>query len=275
MNFLTLITRCGDEPFLEEFVDYYLNEGVNMIYILDDSKSIPIPLVVKKNAKVRIIRSEKFAIAEMRDANKLYTKIRGESVWFIFVDCDEFIATKKNKEKTIAQEIRDTFSEVDCIKIPWVMMASGGRKQDPESLLNDLVYRWNHDLRHPHPNGWNKGRCRYHEIEVKCIFKGAAIDRLSAHIPRNISASSCVNSVDLQTEDWTPFYQNLREVKIAKALFLCYHYRIVSEESIIRKTTDSHLIGYQTAMENLILSDHSDQLDYHMRDRIRNQRKKS
>ena len=36
MKFLGLITRCKDEFFLKEFVDYYLSEGVDHIYILDD-----------------------------------------------------------------------------------------------------------------------------------------------------------------------------------------------------------------------------------------------
>ena len=35
-KFLGLITRCKDEYFVEEFCDYYLNEGVDQIIIIDD-----------------------------------------------------------------------------------------------------------------------------------------------------------------------------------------------------------------------------------------------
>ena len=38
-KFLGLITRCKDEFFIKEFVDYYLLEGVDNIYIIDDDSN--------------------------------------------------------------------------------------------------------------------------------------------------------------------------------------------------------------------------------------------
>ena len=35
-KFLGLITRCKDEYFVKEFVDYYISQGVDHIYIIDD-----------------------------------------------------------------------------------------------------------------------------------------------------------------------------------------------------------------------------------------------
>ena len=37
--FLGLITRCKDEIYIDEFVKYYLNEGVDKIMILDDNSN--------------------------------------------------------------------------------------------------------------------------------------------------------------------------------------------------------------------------------------------
>ena len=40
MNFfLGLITRCKDEIYIDEFVNYYINEGVDKIIIIDDDSS--------------------------------------------------------------------------------------------------------------------------------------------------------------------------------------------------------------------------------------------
>ena len=186
MSFLSIITRYFNEPYLDEFVEYYFHEGVDKIYILYDVHStMSISSHVKSNPKVEIFKSEKFEEHELLDVNDIYTKIRDVSKWFMFIDIDEFITTKKNGNITIRKELMTTFKDVDCIKIPWVMMACGSIKRDPPSLLQNLCYRWNHDLRHPHPNNWHKGRCRYEKIEVKCIFKSEKFDYITWHYPVN------------------------------------------------------------------------------------------
>ncbi len=49
---LALITRYLNEPFLDEFVEYYLSEGVDNIFILYDIDStIPISDEIKKKQK--------------------------------------------------------------------------------------------------------------------------------------------------------------------------------------------------------------------------------
>ena len=45
-------------------------------------------------------------------------------------------------------------------------------KKNPKCLLETNIYRWNHDNKHVNTvNNIKKFRCRYNEIEVKCIFK--------------------------------------------------------------------------------------------------------
>ena len=34
-----LIVRCKDEPYVDEFVNYYLHQGVDKIYIVDDDSN--------------------------------------------------------------------------------------------------------------------------------------------------------------------------------------------------------------------------------------------
>ena len=37
--FLGLITRCKDEYFIKEFCEYYIWQGVDKIYIIDDDSN--------------------------------------------------------------------------------------------------------------------------------------------------------------------------------------------------------------------------------------------
>lgn len=124
-----LIVSCKNEPYVTKFVNYYLSQGIDKIYILYDNsnKNIYIYNDIINNNKVNIIFSNKNGFADkstqFNAANDLYRQIKNNYEWIIVVDMDEFITTKKNINKTIKQELQTTFSNVDCIKIPWVMMS--------------------------------------------------------------------------------------------------------------------------------------------------------
>ena len=259
MKFLSLITRYLNEPFLDEFVDYYLSEGVDEIFVLYDTDStIPISTKVKHNPKVIILQSTNFKFRQTYDVNRLFDKIKAHFTWVIFVDCDEFISSPRNSKITIKEQLKTTFKDVDCIKIPWVLMSSGGLQEDPPSILQYITRRWNHNLRHPHPNHWSKGRCRYEQIEVKSISKCAKIDNIGLHHP-NGQNLHIVESVSGAISKATPFFDNLREYDILHAHMLCYHYRIVSLESAKRKFMNNKLEGYKEGnLENLMLTDYSE-----------------
>lgn len=169
--FLGLITRCKDEFYIKEFCDYYLKQGVDKIYVIDDNSADKSIYHNLTDPKVHIIYAAN--IIKSNYANTLYGAIRKEFTWMIYVDVDEFITTKKNIQNTIRDELQTTFANYDCVKIPWVMMACNKRRMNPQSVLLENVYRWNHDLRHPHPV--RKFRCRYQGIETKSIFKNLYI----------------------------------------------------------------------------------------------------
>ena len=75
--------------------------------------------------------------------------LRDKTKWFMFVDADEFITTRRNSNKTIREELETTFKDVDLIKIPWVNFTANGRDKNPDKVLIDTNWRWNHDKKHP------------------------------------------------------------------------------------------------------------------------------
>ena len=269
MKFLSLITRYLNEPFLEEFIEYYFSEGVDHIFIVYDVDStIPINDNVKKNPNVTIVESHNFKKRQTMDVNRVFSQIRSYFKWNIFIDCDEFI-TSTIKEHTIRDELTERYANIDCIKIPWIMMSSGGNENDPKSILQCLTTRWNHDLRHPHPNNWTKGRCRYNEIEVKSIFRCNKFNSIGLHHPCNPTNSFiCVESVKNTTSPLGPFYKNFREKDIQEASLLCYHYRIFSKQSAKRKLVSNKLDGYKVEnYNNILLSDYSEKDDLFMKNK--------
>ena len=264
-QFLGLITRCKDEFFIKEFCDYYKSQGVDKIYEEDKTiyKTITDPTVEVIYTKTKL-KSDKTWI-QLYEANKLYDRIRSDFDWIIFVDVDEFITTKKNLKKTIRDELETTFADCDCVKVPWVMMASNNIEKNPESVLQTNIYRWNHDKRHTYNNVNNnikasiKFRCMYNNIEVKCIFRPNKFDKLHIHYPRNPNSQiKMVNSINKGPELPGSRYSNLREKDIKNGYMLCYHYRIISKENSINKLKKTLYKSKSFTLNDLYRSDYSE-----------------
>lgn len=282
-NFLTLMVRIRNENlFLESFVKHYFAEGVDEIYILDDNSTEPFPEYVVNHPKVYIYESDHFKSlgAQMIDAQLLYNHIiREKTEWLLFCDADEFITTRRNSEKTIRQELETTFKGADHIKIPWVLFGSNGQDRNPKQVLTETTVRWDHDLKHPHPEEalkvWKHRCCKYERIEIKSIFRPSKFNKLAIHVPAEpIEEVNIVDGVDNidnynndpSTEIW---YYGLRESSIDRAYLICNHYRNISLEQMQQKANDSHLPFYKVnnCVELQLASDFSEKDDTNMKNK--------
>jgi hypothetical protein len=266
-NFIALIVRCKDEPYLTEFVNYYIKQGIDKIYIIDDNSNKDIYNDVINHEKVCVIFDEKYIInekcREFYGCNQLYTQIRYNYEWFIIVDMDEYITTKKNIHNTIRDELETTFKDCMCIKIPWVMMSCNSIEKNPDSLLTTNVYRWNHDHKHVNNiSNEHKFRCRYNQIEVKCIFKSKYFEKIFMHHPKKAISPNVkiVESIRNTKHKLYAFYPNLREKDITEGYLLCYHYRIVSIENCLNKIKN-HLWYKKYTLEDLLSNDYPEIID--------------
>jgi hypothetical protein len=258
-----LITRCKDEYFIEEFCDYYFNQGIDEINIIDDDssdKSIYDNLISNDKVKIHFEKN----IITTSFANKLYAQIKDNYEWMIYVDVDEFITTKKDSAKTIRDELESTFKDADCIKIPWVMMSPNGLKESPGSILKEITTRMNHDKKHPNSKSkHSKFRCRYKTIEVKSIFKTAMFNDIFDHIPKKVVNNQkpiVVDGVKNKNIIFNSYYNELREEDIRTGYLLCYHYRIISEENCKKKiNTNRWYKGY--TLDDLMSTDFPEILD--------------
>lgn len=258
-NFLTILVRVRNENlFLESFVKHYFAEGIDEIYILDDSSTEPYPSYVANHPKVHIYEATYFKThhEKLIDAQILYNQLlRDRTEWLMFIDADEFITTRRNPEFTIKQELQSTFVNADLIKVPWILFGSNGQDRNPKNVLTETTWRWNHDLKHPHSEQamriWPHRKCKYDKIEVKSIFRPEKFNKLTTHCPSDpVGKVNIVDGVDNidnymnepETEIW---YHNLREDSIRRAFLACNHYRNISKEQMEQKANDSHLPLYR------------------------------
>ena len=260
MFFLGLITRCKDEFFIKEFCHYYLSQGVDKIFVIDDNSNNKSIYDNINDTRVKIIYEKNVFTSrgQMGVVNKYYKVLKNDFKWIISVDVDEFITTKKNIKHTIKDELNTTFKDVDCVKIPWVMMSCNNRDKNPKSILLENTYRWNHDKKHPH--NIKKFRCRYNSIEVKCIFKTEKFNVIDIHHPdKPVEDCVTVDSINKNKQQLNPFYSKLREEDIENGYLLCYHYRIISRENSRNKLNKAQYLKYK--VEDLMRADYAEIVD--------------
>lgn len=261
-QFLGLITRCKDEYFIGEFCEHYLHEGVDQIIIIDDDsvdKSIYDQL--EDFGPAVTVLYEKNIITE-KTASRIFKKFRHDFEWMIYLDVDEFISAPKSSNTTIRRALKTIFNDVDCVKVPWVMMACNGLKTSPESILTALTYRWDHDKKHPNPIA--KFRCRYDQIEVKCIFRTDAFSDILDHRPKgpDIAKPRIVDSIHKANQPLNPYFYGLREADIQSGHLLCYHYRITSVANSAHKIATSYFYqDLDLSLDDLMSSDHAEVID--------------
>jgi len=271
MYFTSLVVRCKNEPFIQEFIEHYFREGIDFIYIIDDASSLEYPKKVLKHKRVKIFWEDNIILKNI--VSTIYQKIKSNTHWLIYVDADEFITTRKNNQNTIRDELSTTFSNIDCIKVPWVLMSCNNKEKNPKILLKENIYRWNHDIRHENKkSNKEKFRCRYDEIEVKCIFKTAKFNDIWDHHPKEpIGNIHCVDSVYSSKKPLKTFYSSLREADIKAAYLVCYHYRIVSRENCLSKIAGN--IWYSDySLKDLMSTDYPEVVDFTLKHKSKRKR---
>lgn len=251
MSFLALLCRCKDEPYVTEFVEYYLSEGVDMIYILDDDSDQAIYADVVNNPQVTIVPGKNITRNNNIGRREFYPTLRGKYTWLIHVDMDEYIATRKHGRRTIRRELETTFKDVHYVRVPWVFMACNALEKNPACLLQTNVYRPNYDT--VYPESLNK-KFRLRRME-KCIFKPPFFNELRDHRPMQPTGPVVV----------TPCVE-LTEASIPTTVLVCYHYRYVSIEHFAHKTkTNAFHKANAALLREMLANDHPDVLDNTMK----------
>ena len=241
MKFLAVICRCRDEFFIQEFCDYYLKQGVDDVYIIDDDsedKTIYNFLDSPRYVNVNLIKTTRQyhdattsnnPLNTNDETNKLYGSIRHDYEWMIYVDVDEFITTKRNFAMTIREQLQNINTQhphVHWILSPWVLMSGLHNIENPKSILSSILYRHDQNIKHLYPV--KKFKCTYNRIYCKSIFKPQYFEYIKDHGPPPGDEIK-YNGIDLQPNRISGYcIKKLRNHGIETGVFLCYHYRYIS-----------------------------------------------
>jgi hypothetical protein len=141
---LSLLTICKNESMvIEEFIEHYLSEGVEHIYIIDNGSTDDTKDKIKKYSKYITYYYKPEQHKQIDHYNYVYNHIKHKTKWLIVADVDEYMYNT-NKDKTIYDYICTVDkNKVGSIRLNWKMFGSSGYINHPESIRKSFIWRQN------------------------------------------------------------------------------------------------------------------------------------
>jgi hypothetical protein len=94
------------------------------------------------------------------------------------------------------------------------------------------------------------------------------LNKDSDHYPSGtIGKIRIVNSINKKKTKLSPFYYNLRETDIENGYLVCFHYRLISRESCLRKINTNKYYKNFT-LNDLMLCDYCEILDESLKNKL-------
>lgn len=241
-NFLCAITRMRDEhQLLKSFVQHHRWEGVDKIVVIEDTNARH--PYQNHDADVQVIPmnlSEYTAGTQWQPLDEVSRSQHMKGCeWIASLDVDEFLSTRRNPCKTVAQELKDSFESVDAVNVPWIMFSYNEELEVVNDVRHDNIMRWNHSERHSAPLRVRKYKDLYYNDETKPIFRPERLKSLKIHgviLYEGKYVDGVAGVENIRTEPFK-FVNEFHEPDIANALLVINHYRFTCLQNVIEKCT--------------------------------------
>ena len=219
--------------YIKEFVDYYINLGINHFYIYDsnDPNTEKISDIIGKEYKkyVTIYENKKEIINQTIAYTKCYNSNKYKFNWIIMIDIDEYLYIKTGTLKNYLSS--SIFNKCDFIKIHWVQPTD-----------NNLLYYENKSLFERFKKPYLK------DTHIKTIVRGN-IEKLkfSIHSPlESPKKNSTCNNAGEKINYKNIHFQDIFEINYDKAYII--HFKYKSTQEYINKIRR----GYEWEDENFL-----------------------
>lgn len=132
----------NEAPIMEEWINHYLNEGVDHFYLVDNGSNDNYVEIlqpyVKSGLVTLFIDPQRFV--QVKLYNKYVKPFKRNTDWFLICDFDEFIYAR-NDFKTIKDYLISLPASVSQVYIPWKMFGSSGIISQPDLVIPNFVNR--------------------------------------------------------------------------------------------------------------------------------------
>lgn len=127
---------------LEEWLLNHLNEGVEHFYLINNGSTDNFMPIIEKYNKYITLFDDNLRHSQIQLYNKYFMPIKKYSKWFMIIDLDEFVYSRKNYNK-IADYLKTVDKNISKIALFWKMYGSSGYVEQPNSIIHSFVNRHN------------------------------------------------------------------------------------------------------------------------------------
>lgn len=255
---LVIVSMFKNESMiLEEWINYYINQGVDYFYLINNGSTDNYQeIIYKYNDKITLI-SDSFRV-KPNIANKLKTfdnknnnyssndslththvllpnryfleEVKNKSKWLIFIDCDEYIFIPKSTNISDFLTNLDNnkkYDKITDIFIPWKIFGSNNLDKQPESVIKGFnkrknLYKYKKSVsNHQNVRGHGKSISRTKHLKLLGIHRCTFFTTHKTLMP---DYSVIVNN---NKHDLRNFVKNLN---YNNNFIFCNHYCVMSKE---------------------------------------------
>lgn len=242
---------------LEEWINHYINEGVDIFYLIDNGSNDNYMDILDKYIKnnIVVLNVDSTRHQQTNLINKYYLEDAKKCDWVISVDLDEFVYAR-NGFKTI-KDYLNSLNNINQVYIPWKMFGSSGFEMQPDNVIDNFIWRLKYN--------------NQSIINGKCITKGNIINQLDIH-------QTYINTSDgIITSDGKEKYGDKNFIDISEDILLnsslhLNHYAIQSLDwfkriKMTRGDATSSTIDYIRNLDYFRAYDHNDKKDTELKNK--------
>ena len=145
-NLILCAVFKNESHILSEWINHYLNRGVDHIYLVNDNSTDNfIEVLEKYKDKITLFHNDiitKNVGRQIQIYNKYFLPILHTSTWAMILDLDEFLYSPQNKDLKYILNKYDSYSQ---LKIDWLHFASNGHELQPACVVSGFTKRANYD----------------------------------------------------------------------------------------------------------------------------------
>jgi glycosyltransferase involved in cell wall biosynthesis len=240
---LAVVTQIhNDADIITEWLEFYMNQGVQLIYIVDDRSDDDtqkrIAAFRETHADVEIVYEDFDSMAKRHGrkrsrANNVNQSItmnciakdavhRGYDGWICFLDSDEYAWTPKHATLVEAISHFDSVGK-NSIFVPWLVFGSNGLIKQPERIVDSFIKRVSYD---EHNRTCMKHFCK---ISIVDLEKDSGTPH-GFRVRKDVSQCVKSNHQPLPPEGYTNQVKIMCERDINAYEIVINHYVVMSKE---------------------------------------------
>jgi hypothetical protein len=169
-NFVICGVFKNESHILSEWIQHYINRGVDHIYLVNDNSTDDYDSIIKQYSdKVTVFQNDiitRDVGRQTRIYDKYFRTLLTKTKWMAILDLDEFLYSPTGETFV---KILSKYDNIEQLKVDWLYFGSNGHKFQPISVVSGFTQRAKFST---------KSEC----YAYKCIFKTSSLISFGIHM---------------------------------------------------------------------------------------------